>query len=77
MIIYESSTLEKISAYIAKNRLKTALEAEVKYMVVEAKETGVHLEGSEVDFESEQSDKQHVKGTPSMMTSIWVLIRTP
>ena len=45
---------------MAKNKLKATLEAEVKYMVVEAKETPVHLEGPGVDFEPEPPDRSHM-----------------
>ena len=34
----ESQTLQKISAYVAENRMIAALEAEVKYMALEANE---------------------------------------
>lgn len=34
MIMSESNTLEMISAYVTENRLKSDLEAEVKYMTV-------------------------------------------
>lgn len=50
VIMSESKTLEKISSYIAEKRLKAALEAKVKYMVAEAKEANVHMEGLGIDF---------------------------
>lgn len=59
MIMSESKTLEKILAYIAENKLKAALEGEVKYMVFEANKTEMHLEGSEKDFKPEPPDKSH------------------
>lgn len=46
-------------AYIAENRLKVALEAEVKYMAVEANKIEVHLDGLGKDSESEPPDKSH------------------
>lgn len=42
-IMYESDTLEKISTYVAVKKLKASLEAEIKCMVVKAKDTEVHL----------------------------------
>lgn len=38
MMMYAFDALKQISAYIAKNRLKAALEAEIPHMVVEANE---------------------------------------
>lgn len=58
VIMSEAKTLERISAYIAEKRLKVALEAEVEYMVVEAKKAIVHLEGHGIDFEPEPPDKE-------------------
>lgn len=59
MIMSESKTLERILAYIAESGLKTALEAEAKYMVVEANKTEVHLEGHGKYFKPEPPDKIH------------------
>lgn len=53
MMMPESSTLERISTYIAKNKLKAALEVEVKYVIVEARKNEVHLEGPGKDFDLE------------------------
>lgn len=58
VIMSESKTLENILAYIAENRLKMALEVEVKYMPPEPKEANVHLEGPGIDFEPEPPDKE-------------------
>lgn len=71
VIMSESDTLEKISAYIAENKLKASLEAEVKYIVVEANDTEVHLEGIIVDFELEPLDKQRVDVTSQRLDVIY------
>ena len=71
VIMYESKILKKISAYIVENRLKAALEAEVKYMVVEAKEDNVHLEGHDIDFESESPDKEPHEVQSQMLNAIY------
>ena len=71
MIMFESNMLEKISAYIVDNKLKAVLEAEVKYMAIEAKETKVYLEWPSVDFEPEPPDKQHVKVTSQRLDAIY------
>lgn len=57
MMMPELKTLKKISAYIAENNLKATLEAEVKYMVVEAKRNEVNLEGPSKDFKPKPPDK--------------------
>ena len=57
MTMFESETLKKILAYIAKNNLNAALEAEVNYMVVKSKINEAHLEGPGKDFKLEPSDK--------------------
>ena len=67
----ESKTLEKIQAYIADNRLKATLEAEVKYMVVEAKEANVHLEGLDIDFKPESPDKEKHEVQSQMLDAIY------
>lgn len=41
MTISEFDTLKQILAYMAENRLKVALEAEIPHMVVEANEVEV------------------------------------
>ena len=76
MIMYASNTLEMISAYVTENRLKSDLEAAVKYMTAEAKEANVHLEGVDIDFEPEPPDKEKhevkIRGATSSMTkSLW------
>ena len=38
VMMTESQTLQKISAYVAENRMIAALEAEVKYMAFKANE---------------------------------------
>lgn len=55
--MYESMTLKKVLTYIAENKLKAASEAEVKYMVVEAKRNETHLEGPGKDFKPKPPDK--------------------
>lgn len=67
----ESNTLERISDYIVKNKLKAALEVEVKYMVVKAKEAEVHLECPGMDFEPEPPDKQHIEVTSQRLDAIY------
>ncbi|XP_050890001.1 uncharacterized protein LOC127095338 [Lathyrus oleraceus] len=49
-------TLKRISAHVAKTKLKAALEVEVKYMVAEAKKTEMHLDGPGKDFDPEPPD---------------------
>ena len=57
MFMSESSYFKKISAYLAENRMKTALEAEVKIMVVEAKAEGIHNKGPGIFFKPEPPDE--------------------
>lgn len=76
MIKSESKTWEKISDYISENILKAALEVEVKYMVVEAKEAIVHLERPDIDLNQSHLIRSKTKckargSTPSMMKSLW------
>lgn len=71
MIMSESKTLEKISTYIAENRLKAALEAKIKYMVVEANKTEVHLEVPRKDFEPEPPDKNHDEMRSQRLNAIY------
>lgn len=47
------------------------LEAEVKYMVVEAKETEVHLEGLGMHFELEPLDKRDSEVTSQRLDAIY------
>lgn len=47
--ISDSKTLGSISAYMAENKLKAALKAKVKCMVIEAKENEIHIEGPRID----------------------------
>lgn len=53
MMMYESKTLQRFSAYISENKIKAALETEVKYMAAKAndQEKEVNLEGPGRDFE--------------------------
>lgn len=46
MMVSDPKTLENNSAYVDENKLKAALEAEVKYMAVEAKKIKNALGGS-------------------------------
>lgn len=55
----ESQTLQQISTYMVENKTKVALKAEVEYMVVEAKEKEMHLNGPRIDFEPKPYDKNH------------------
>lgn len=71
MIMSESNRLEKILVYIAENKLKATLEGEVKYIIVEAKYTEVHLEEPGVDFEPKPPDKQHVYMTIQRLDAIY------
>lgn len=57
MTMFESKTLKNILVYIAENKLKMDLEAEVKYMAAEAKRNEVHLEGPGKDSKPESPDK--------------------
>ena len=54
----ESSFFEKSSAYLVENRLKKALEAEVKIMVMEANEETNHTKGHGVFFKPKPLDKE-------------------
>ena len=56
MMMTESSTLQKISAYVAENRMIAALEAEVKYMDFEANEQVLSKTGLGKDFDPEPPD---------------------
>lgn len=71
MTTSESKIFEKISAYIAENRLKEALEAEVKYMAVKANEIEVHLEGPGVDFEPETPDRIQIEAPSQRLDAIY------
>lgn len=57
VMMFDLKTLKKISAYIAKNKLKATLEAEVKYMDVEAKKIEMQLDGPGKDFDPEPHGK--------------------
>lgn len=57
VMMSDPKTLEKISSYVVENKLKTTLEVEVKYMVVEAKTIEMHLEGPDKDFDPKPPDK--------------------
>ena len=54
----KSSFFEKISAYLDENRLKTALEAEVKIMAAKAKEETNHAKGPGIFFKPIPPDKE-------------------
>lgn len=63
--------IRTISAYIVENKLKIALEAKVKYMVVEAKKNDVHLEGPGKDFDPEPPDKVQDEVQDQMLDAIY------
>ena len=52
------SILRKFSAYLAKYKLKGALEAEVKHMVVKVKDKAIHAKGHGVDFKPKPHDEE-------------------
>ena len=54
----ESSFFENISAYLAENRLKTALEAEVKIMAIKANEETNHAKGPGIFFKPKPPDEE-------------------
>ena len=54
----ESSFFEKILAYLAENRLKTALEAEVKIMAIKAKEETNHAKELGIFFKPTPPDEE-------------------
>ena len=54
----ESKFFGKISAYLAENKLRAALEAGEKYMVVEAKGKVVHSKGPGVHFKPKPPDEE-------------------
>ena len=56
VMMTESQALQKISAYVAENRMIAALEAEVKYMAREANEQVSSQEGPGKDFDPEPPD---------------------
>ena len=45
-------------AYLAENKLNTALEAKVKHMVVEAKDEAMHAKGLRMDFKPRPPDEE-------------------
>lgn len=51
MKMYDFDALKRISAYVAENRLKAALEAEIPHMVVETEELKVFDVGQIIDVE--------------------------
>ena len=59
LIMSESKYVKKILSYMAENKMKTALEAEVKYMDVEAIDKENHIQGSEIHFKPEPSDENN------------------
>lgn len=67
----KSIILQKILTYIAGNRLKAALKAQVKYMVVEANEIEMHLEGPNANFEPEPPDKLPVDVAIQRLNAIY------
>ena len=70
VIMSESSFFEKISAYLAENRLKSALEAEVKIMAMEANEETNHTKGPGVFFKPKPSTKRSLS---NKNTKGWML----
>ena len=56
VMMTESQTLQKISAYVAESRMIAALEAEVKYMAFEANEQVLSKTGPGKDFDPEPPD---------------------
>ena len=56
VMMTESSTLQKISAYVAENRMIAALEVEVKYVASKANEQVLSKTGPGKDFDPEPPD---------------------
>ena len=67
MMTSKESVLERITTYIAENKLKEALEAEVKYMVVEANKENFNEQCPQRDVAEEYDNIQmgewHTKST--------------
>lgn len=57
MMMSEFNSLEQILAYVAKNILKTALEAKVKHMVVEVNEVEIFDMGKRINIEPKPPDE--------------------
>lgn len=55
--MFEYDTLKRIQAYVAKNRLKVSLEAEVRHMATEANEIKIYGLGPRIDLELEPPNK--------------------
>ena len=71
----KESALERIMAYIAENKLKEALEAEVKYMVVEANKENSNEQCPQRDVaedydNNQMGEWQHQKLEPFMTTNL-------
>ena len=58
VMMTEPRALQRISAYVAENRMIAALEAEVKYMALEANEQVSFQEGPGKDFDPEPPDSE-------------------
>ncbi|KAI5430427.1 hypothetical protein KIW84_034853 [Lathyrus oleraceus] len=58
MMMSKESALKRITAYIAENKLKEALEAEVKYMVVEANKENPNEQCPQRDVAEDYDDNQ-------------------
>lgn len=75
VMMTEFEALKRISAYIAENKQQSALQAEVKNMVVEANKE-FHQKGLRNDFDPKPPDKFQEKikargSTLSIMKSLW------
>lgn len=63
-IMSELEALQMISPYVAKNRLRAALEAEIRNMVIKATNMEIRDVGPGVEFEPEPPDKSLGFGKP-------------
>ena len=71
VMMTESQALQKISAYVAESRMIAALEAEVKYMALEANEQVFLLEGPGKDFEPEPPDLRREEERSQRLDAIY------
>ena len=71
VIMTVSQALQRISAYVAENRMISALEAEVKYMAVKANEQVPLPEGPGKDFDPEPPDLKEKEVQGQRLDSIY------
>lgn len=60
--MFEFDSLERISAYVAENRLKVSLEAKIPHMVVEVNKLDVFDVGKRINIEPDLVEIPQLEG---------------